>query len=865
MRKYIDKIIEGVATARESEIILGDMQEEYETILKSSGKFRADLNYFFGFISLLTNKALKKKGQSRSNFFTMFSNYIKIAFRQLGRQKLHNTINIVGLAIGLAVTLVISLYVVQEFSYDKFHVKKDRIHLLPMTWKFGSTQISIAGSTSGAGPLMKELFNKEIETYVRICGYSMIFNHNNVPVEEPELVGADSTFFDVFTFPLISGNPKTALKEPGSIVLTERAALKYFGEDWQKKDLMSQTMTAQSGRVFKITGIAKNPPETSHITFDVLVSLTSLPKKYWEPDWNSSNVATYVVLDEHASAPEIVSQITERVAKKYGPEQSETIELDLLPLKDVYLYNRKYIGFDNTSDIRYVYIFSAIAALVLIIAIINYMNLSTARSMERAKEVGVRKVVGAVRLELFWQFISESILVSFVAMTIAVLIAWVLLPVFSAVSGKSVGIDFVHQPAWIGVLTIVWMIISFLGGAYPAIVLSSFKPVSVLKGKIGNIGAGAILRKSLVVFQFGVSIFLIVCTLTIGDQLTYMVNTKLGVDKEKLITIQLDSVARANVPLIKNEIATISGVEYSESVSAEPISIGGKTTVRGGDVGEKQIMLFNIGVGPDFVKTSGLEIVSGTDLNTEIPKDGKWEYLLNESAVKFFGWSNEDAIGKKMILWQVEGVVKGVVRDFHFSPLHKPIEPLIVHAGNANTGYNDNLLVRIQGDNVEGVTLALEEKWKKVVPASPFSFTFLDQTYQSLYTSETRLSRIMNVFSLLAIFIAGLGLFGLASYTIMRRTKELGIRKVLGASLSNLLIAVSGGFVRLVIVAFLIATPVSWYVMNSWLSNFAYPVGFNWLIAIGAGIAAVVVAAATVFYHSFEAARVNPATTLRSE
>jgi putative ABC transport system permease protein len=595
------------------------------------------------------------------------------------------------------------------------------------------------------------------------------------------------------------------------------------------------------------------------------MSLTSLPKNYTEPDWNSSNVATYVVLEEHASAPEVVAQIPDRVAKKYGPEQNDNVELDLVPLEDIYLHNQKYIGFDNTSDIRYVYVFVAIASLVLIIAIINYMNLSTARSMERAREVGVRKVVGALRRELFWQFISESILVSFAAMAIAVGIAYLLLPIFNLISGKSLAIDFVKQPEWIGVLAVVWVLISFLGGAYPATVLSSFRPVSVLKGKIGNIGAGAILRKSLVVFQFGVSIFLIVCTLTISNQLNYMVNTKLGVDKEKLITIPLDSVARANVSSIRNEFATITGVEYSESVSASPVSIGGKTTVRGGDVGEKQIMLFNISVGPDFVNTSGLQVIAGTDLSTEIPRDGKWEYLLNESAVQFFGWTPETAVGKRMILWQVEGVVKGVVRDFHFSPLHKPIEPLMMHAGKSNGDNVDNLLVRIEGDNQEGITLAMEEKWKKIVPASPFSFVFVDQAYHNLYSSETRLSSIMNVFSVLAIFIAGLGLFGLASYTIMRRTKELGIRKVLGASLSKLLIVVSGGFVRLVIVAFVLAAPLSWFVMNNWLSNFAYPVGFNWLIVIGAGVAAVVVAAGTVLYHALEAARVNPATTLRSE
>jgi len=531
-------------------------------------------------------------------------------------------------------------------------------------------------------------------------------------------------------------------------------------------------------------------------------------------------------------------------------------------LHDIYLHNQKYIGFDNVSDIRYVYVFSAIAALVMIIAIINYMNLSTARSIERAKEVGVRKVVGAVRFELFWQFISESIIVSGASIILAVFIAYMSLSVFNSISGTSLSIN---DPQLIGVLITAWLVISFLGGAYPATILSSFRPVSVLKGNLGNVGAGAILRKSLVVFQFAISIFLIVCTLTISDQLTYMVNTKLGVDKEKLITLPLDSLAKANVAAIQNEIATIAGVERSTPVSSTPVSIGGESTVMGGDVGEKQVMIYNIGVGTDFVRTAGLEVIAGNDFRTDVPKAGTWEYLINESAVKLFGWTNENAIGKEMKLWQVNGVVKGVVHDFHFSPLAKPIEPLVIHCGKENDGFMDRLLVRIQGDNIDGVTLAMAEKWKEVVPAAPFSFTFVDQHYQNLYKSETRLSSIMNVFSVLAIFIAGLGLFGLASYTIMRRTKELGIRKVLGASLSKLLIVVSRSFVRLVMIAFLIAAPVSWYVMKNWLSNFAYPVGFNWLIVIGAGVAAILVAVGTVLYHAFEAVRVNPATTLRSE
>lgn len=862
--KFITRLIERFTDHRESEIILGDMYEEYEARLATSGKFRADMLYAFDFASLVAHRLLRNKKRYRSNFFTMLINYFKVAFRQLGRQKLHNTINIAGLAIGLAVTFMITLFVLHELSYDKFHLKRDRLYLVPMTWKFESTRLAISGTTPAAGPTMKELFNKEIETYVRTQDRNMVFNGAQGPIVETGIEVVDSTFLEMFTFPLIAGNPKEALKEPNSIVLTERAALKYFGEDWAKEDMLSRTLVEQSGRAYKITGIAKNPPSASHMPFDVLISMSSLSKKERDPNWDGSPMRTYVLLDPNASAEAIVGDIANRIEKKYGKEINNHVELDLVPMTDVYLRNQKYSDI-RSSDIRYIYVFSAIAILVLVIAIINYMNLSTARSMERAREVGVRKVVGALRAELFWQFISESVLVSFAAIVLAIFIAYGLLPLFNTISAKELEIDFQKHPEWIVALTSTWLVISILGGAYPAMILSSFRPVKVLKGKLGSVGSGAILRKSLVVFQFAISIFLIVCTLTINSQLSYMVNKEIGVDKELLVSVQLDSVAQAHLPAIRNEFANIVGVEQTVALSASPVNNGAKATVYGGDVGDKQLLIFNLGAEPAAVKTLGLEIIAGADLSPEIPKNGTWEFLINESAVEFFGWTNETAVGKVMSMWQAEGVVKGVVRDFHFLPLQKPIEPLLIHCGKVNEGFLRRFVIRLDNNNFQGITAAMEERWNKIVPGSPLDFTFIEDHYENLYRSETRLSRIMNVFSVLAILIAGLGLFGLASYTMMQRTKELGIRKVLGASLARLIIVVSSNFVMLVVIGFAIASPLSWYAMTNWLSNFAYPVEFNWVIVLVAGAVAVLIAAGTVFYHAFEAARVNPAQTLRSE
>lgn len=863
--KIITSLIERLATPRESEIILGDMYEEYNYLLKKSGKFKADIVYVFNFMTLLTNKALKKPDQYPSNSFAMFINYLKVAFRQLGRQKLHNTINIAGLAIGLAVSFVITLYVAGELSYDRFHVKKDRIYLLPMTWKFGTTVMPTSNTTAAAGPVIKDLFNKEVETYVRMQHQNMAFEGQQGFIGEAEIEAVDSTFFDVFTYELIAGNPKEALKEPYSMILTERAAVKYFGEDWAKKDVMSKTLTEQLGKTYKITGIMKNPPVTSHMPFNVLISMSSLPKREWEPNWDRSSLWTYVLLEKHASAPDIAADIPNRVEQKYGKEYNDHVSLHLIPLTDVYLKAGDFSD-QRTSSIRYVYVFSAIALLVLVIAIINYMNLSTARSMERAREVGVRKVVGALRMELFWQFISESLIVSFAAVVIAVLIAYLLLPLFNTLSGKSLTINFYEHPEWLMALTVIWLMISILGGAYPAAVLSSFRPAKVLKGSLGSIGSGALLRKSLVVFQFAISIFLIVCTLTINNQLSFMVNKDIGVDKERLVFIPLDSIGKVRTLILQNEFSNIVGIESSTATNSTPVNTGAKTTVVGGDIGEKQLLIFNMGVDPAFARTTGVEIVAGSDLSPEIPRDGTWEFLINESAVEFFGWTAQTAIGKTMSMWGTNGIVKGVVRDFHFQPLQRPIDPLLMHAGKNNEGYLSKLMMRIDNDNVAGVTSAMEERWSKLMPGSEMTLVFVDDMYRNvLYRSEARLSKIMNIFSILAILIAGLGLFGLASYTIMRRTKELGIRKVLGASLSKLVMVVSRSFMLLVVIAFVIAVPVSWYAMTNWLSNFAYPVGFNWMIVIGSGVLAVVIAAGTVMYHAIEAARINPAQTLRTE
>ncbi len=862
--RFITRWVERLTDWREAEVILGDMQEDYQQQRRELGKWRADVAYIRAFLSLLFHRVLKRKtDRSPSTLRYMFGNYLKIAIRQIARQRLHNAINITGLALGLAVTIVITLFVVREMSVDRAYPNADRVYLAPMVWKFGSSEVPVAQSTTAVSYVWKETFS-EVENFVRMQARPITFLHGDEVIEERSAQYVDSTFFDVFGLPLLLGNPKSALVAPRSIVLTETAAAKYFGEDWQKTDVMSTTLVAQNGKLYKITGVMKDLPKATHIDCTMMISMSTLPTVETEPNWNTSSMVTYLLLTPNADVPNMLRSVKERLQSKFGPRVNEFVDLDLVPLTDVYLRNPRYPGLNNTSDIKYVYIFGGIALLVLMIAIINYMNLSTARSMERAREVGVRKSVGALRRELFVQFLSESLLVTLMAIIGAVGMVYLMLPIFSNVSGKQLELGLGEPSRWLLIVG-TWLLISFLGGIYPAFVLSSFKPALVLKGKLHNAGSGALLRKGLVVFQFVVSIFLIINTLTINDQLQYMTRADVGVDKEKLISIPMDSIARKNRDVIRESFATIAGVEEIALASGTPINIGSKAKVYGGDIGNKEVIIYNFGVDPAFVAATGIQLVAGSDFSPTLPRDSTWEFLINESALEFFGWSREDAIGKKLAMWGTQGVVRGIVKDFHLTSLQKPIEPLIIHAGIQNGSYTSRMLVRVQGDNFERITNAMFERWSTIVPASLFRFNFVQAQYDDQYQSESRLGQVMSIFSILAILIAALGLFGLASYTIAQRTKELGIRKVLGASLGSLLMIVSNRFLVLVTIAFVISAPLSWYAMRQWLATFAYSVPFNWVLALVSGLAAMMLALLTVSYHAAVAARTNPAQTLRTE
>jgi putative ABC transport system permease protein len=790
----------------------------------------------------------------------IIQNYFKVAIRNVMRQKMHSLINVLGLSTGMCFGLLIGAYVLFELSYDNFHAKGKRIFLLPMTWHFNGTVMPTGANCSVGGPFMQESF-PEVEQTVRIKRSTLSLKKGNEMINESKVLYADSTFFNIFTFPLVNGNPAKLLSEPNSIVLTESMAVKYFGNDWASFDLPNQTLIGSNNKLYSITGVVKDAPLNSHIQFDFIVSLnTYLPASH-QPNWDNSEFYTYLVLHPDANAQEVVKNIPARLESKFGSSAKEGVELDLVALSDIYLNNIKY-KLPNTSDIVYVKIFIAIAFLILIVATLNYVNLSTARSMERALEVGVRKVMGAVRLQLFYQFMSESLIVTFFSLLIAMGLAFLSLPAFDFIIGKSLDLSAIFTITNCLLIAFGCLVVSLVAGLYPALVLSNYQPAKVLKGKLKDSVAGINLRRRLVILQFGISIILIVSALTVSDQLTFMRLKDSGYSRNQILSLSLDSLARTRVDVIKNKLLGSPIVASVSSATQLPVNITFETAlnVKGSD--ERKLIRV-APVDADYLKTMSIAPIFGNDFSNSPLQDGSREIILNESAVSFFGWTNEEALGKELEVWQATGRVKGVVKDFHFSSLHSPIAPLVIFTGNGLM--LSNLLVRVEsGTKTDQINL-LNEVWREVNPDSPFVLTHLDERYELLYQSEGMLSKIVNLFALLSALISGLGLFGLASYSILQRTKELGIRKVLGASVQQLVLMVGSSFIKQVVIALVLATPVSYFLMNRWLQGFNYKVDFNWGIVAAAGSIAILAAVATVLYHSLKAASNNPVDSLRSE
>ena len=796
----------------------------------------------------------------------MFKNYLKTALRHLWKNKTSSAINVVGLTVGLTCCLLIALYIQNELSYDNFERNGKRIARVIMEYQFAGSSASTKGNFTSVrvAPVLKQNF-PEIESSIKMTRYERVIRYKEKMVNEKKFMYADSTFFDIFSLRLLKGNSHSALAGPHKVVVTESTAKKYFGDE----DPIGKMLQVSSDTdLYQVTGLIKDCPTNSQITFDFLASFSSLgiPKDAESTYWDA-NYVTYFLLKNEASITGLQAKLP-AFMKKEMAGQGATINMFLEPFNKIHLYS-PYDAFEPNNSIAYIYILAAVALLILIIVGSTYINLSTARSLERAREVGVRKVIGAGKYQLFWQFIGESALLCLFSVIFSLVISILLMPAFNQLTGKQLQVTSLLTLPFLLFSFLVAIGISLLAGSYPAFILVNFQPVKVLKGAFKNTGSGQWLRRSLIVFQFVISVFLIISTLSIQKQLYFIQHKKLGYDREHVLVLPMNDKMLANIDVIKEEFKSNPEVISVSRCVRSPVEGGGGYNMRSATMPEDQQI--NVTANPideDFIQTVSLQIIAGSDLTSQDVKDATFDrdknvyhFILNESAVKQLGWSPQEAVNKKMYMGSRAGFVRGVVKDFHFETLRDPIKPFVLF----NEVRGRELLVKLTGQHLQQTISFLESKWKNLVPDRPFEYRFLDDDYNKLYNAEIRLGKIMDLFSGIAILLACLGLFGLSSYAAQQRIKEIGIRKVLGASARTIAIALSKDFVGLAIVAIAIALPIAWWATNKWLQDFSYRTDINWSIYVAAGLVTILLSVITVAFQAIKAAMANPVKSLRTE
>jgi predicted permease len=785
----------------------------------------------------------------------MLKNHIKIAIRNLTKHKGYSIINIAGLTIGMACCILILFWVQDELSFDRFHKNADSIYRVIQDINFADHSTTWTITQGPLGPSLKEDF-PEIVNFTRVTGrrFRLTYGDNSFD----EILGmADGSIFEMFTFPLIEGDPKTALKDPYSIVLTKKMAIKYFGEE----NPIGRVLKADNRYDFLVTGILKEFPNNSHFRYDFLIPfIFGRELKYTVDNWRNSQFRTYVQLQDGISRLEAVQKISSYLYKK--PTLEKDAKLNLQPLKRIHLYSN--YEFDTAhGDITYVTIFSLIAFFILLIACINFMNLTTARSANRAREVGMRKVAGAHRGELMRQFFGEAIFLAFIALIFAVGLVALLLPGFNNLAAKELSVGTSGNILAFIILLGIALMTGIIAGSYPALFLSGFQPVNVIKGSSHSRFKGSLFRKVLVVLQFSLTILLIICTIIVYTQLNYMRNKKLGYDKESLVYAGLRGDMRQQFDAVTTELLKspdILEVTSSGTVPTYGYNFSNSLWKWEGQAPDEEILMRASFVDYDYFKTMGMEITQGRSFSRDFSTDSEEALIVNEAAVKVMGM--ESPIGKRLGIGDSQTKIIGVVKDYHFRSLKQQIEPLILILAPQNCGV---LFARVKMDDVSRSIGHMEKVWKEFAPGYPFSFRFLDEALDELYRSEQRIETIFRYFALLAIFISCLGLFGLASFTAEQRTKEVGIRKVLGATMSNIFVLLSREFSKWVLLANIIAWPLAYYAMNKWLQSYAYRINIAIWSFVAAALLALVIALFTVSYQAVRAARANPADALRYE
>jgi putative ABC transport system permease protein len=873
---FRDEILDHICSAVEIEIEKGKrFIDAYHEVLKSFGNTSG--------LRKTQYQTLKSKNQ---NGQLMIRNYLTIAWRHLKRHAFYSFINITGLAVGVAACIVIVLFVLEELNYDTFNTKAERIYRVHNEVKYGSNHSHMNACSAPTAQLLAETF-PEIESTVRFIqfGTYLVKTADTVEnIKEENLAWTDSTVFKIFSLNVIEGDAETALTQPASVAISKRTAKKYF----PSTSALGKSLILDNNYHFTVTAVYEDIPQASHFHFDILMSLEG----DWSPParlakrtalFESHNFRTYLLLKPGTDAKALESKLPGFI-EKYGgkPSENGTVskekfraseskrEMTLMPLRDIHLHSHLGGEFESNGSIAYVYLFSTIAGFILIIACINFMNLSTARSANRAREVGVRKVMGSLRSHLMRQFLTESTLVTAVAFIFALGIAYLFLPIFNLLSQKQLQLPF-NDPTFYSSLLGAGLVVGLLAGVYPAFYLSAFRPVNVLKGQISVGMKSGLIRSTLVVFQFVISIFLIVGAIAVNRQLSYMQNKKLGYEKEQVMIVHDAYALRPHkVQTFKDEASRVDLIESSTISSYVPVQIqnagrGDRTFWKTGNepTAENLVNIQLWSVDHDYFKTFKMNIKTGRGFSEEFPADGS-AVVLNEAAVAKFGLSG-DPIGQTISAGSgVETktwTIVGVVENFHYATMREHIAPLGIFLGNTD-GF---VSFRFRTDNPQEVIQAVEKVWRSLASGQPFQYSFLDEDFGRMYQSEERLGKIFTVFATLAIAIACLGLFALTAFTAEQRSKEIGIRKVLGASINSIVLLLSRDFGRLIIIAFIISAPLAWYAVNWWLEIYTYKAVIGVTVYFLAGAAALIIALLTISLQSIKAASANPVTSLRNE
>ena len=790
----------------------------------------------------------------------MIRNYLKIAWRNLIKNKAHTFINIAGLSVGLVCSLLILLWVQNELSIDNYHKNGNRLYSVYERLYYDN---KIQGQYGTPGLLADELKKQipEIE-----AATSTIYGEENTfqvgdKILKMKGIDASADYFNMFSDRLLQGNAKTALSSPVSLTISRKMAVAFFGSP---EAAIGKTIRYENKKNFKVTGVFEDLAKTTSQKFDYQMNwFNYLEENAWAKDWSNNGPNTTIMLRADANPVLVEKKLTHFLdnLNKYQKKGMFTEEMGIQRFGDGYLHNHFVDGKIEGGRIEYVHLFTIVAIFILLIACINFMNLTTARSVKRAREIGVRKVVGAVRSVLIKQFIGESLMVTSLAVIVSLLLLVLLLPVFNQVTRKEIDLPFNQVGFWVKLAGIT-LVTGLISGSYPALFLSSFNPVKVLKGSLKLDTRTTLFRKGLVVFQFTLSVVLITATIIVSRQMAYVQSKNLGYDRENLIYMPMSGELIPKYSTFKDEALNMPGIQSITRITNTPTDIGNSTgTVdwEGKDP-NLTIQFTQVAVGYDFVKTMKLTVLAGRDYSKAYATDTAG-YIINEATLKRLGYT--DPIGKPLTFWGKKGSIIGVIKDFHFNSMHEQIKPLIIRLGEKQS--YGNILIKTQPGKTKQALASLESLCKQINPAFPFSYTFSDQEYQKLYENEQIVTRLSNVFAFLAIFISCLGLLGLAMFTAEQRIKEIGIRKVLGASVGSLFSLLSSEFLALVIVALFIALPVSWYAMGSWLEGFAYRTTMQWWMFALSGVIIIVIALVTVSFQAIKAALVNPIKSLRSE